>query len=693
MIIKKGVNMKLIKLSFLMVLSSVFLFASCQVQKENEEVVPGNSCNKINPGQTSGWIGDVYDKQGAFSPEFDRDYYSRHNINWFHIAHAWVVPFLEADMYNVKEAINENKKRSRIWLEVYWWGNHTKWCDPKNKKGFGRNPIHPNVLKSLKEKNIEPGGDDLRGKDWLAAADDPKVMASIKKTIKWQLDTVIKHCGKDALYGVMLSEEEPVHGVDEALGVDGVNYYAQHKEEVIEKLIKVHNELYDFVKANYPFWKVSPGFYPDWVRPGTLKMDAVIMDSYPSPGVEEKFIQKWIRAYGNVPPDEHYIILWGYGDNDRQVELDRFRKITSGFMKRGYKNLGFFFPGLALYDPIHRLIDTEGTGTYLPYSLEKHKLDVRKLLDETMKTADSLKTVEGFTLPAPVKSSEEDWTSREKLIALTDRIYLFREAALDEAYRMVQRMKDLQKISNFVSLLKAEKMLGDDFKCEAGISKTQLGKWEKLSKDYRTIAAYFEEVVPYEKKFSAICSSAARELEKNTPLILSAYPKEISSVIMPELSAVIKSLKGAEVGCAEKDFQKIFKILCDKKLSRCAILEISFQNLHHVALNLSVTISAGFPGGQEQEFYSDFPCSSSAEIEKIRIYLPGVPSYVSLVSSKWAGTLNVAAFTLTKTGEVLKPEKILESNHIEKFEEWFSGRSRFFIVAPWGNKASFKIEY
>ena len=117
-----------------------------------------------------------------------------------------------------------------------------------------------------------------------------------KATTSLQSDTIIEHCGPDALYGVVLSEEEPDHGVHVTLGEPGFKHYAEHRDEILPLMAQVHNELYDFVRAEYPQFKISPGFYPAWVQPGTLKMDAVVMDLYPPPGKEQAYIDRWVKA-------------------------------------------------------------------------------------------------------------------------------------------------------------------------------------------------------------------------------------------------------------------------------------------------------------------------------------------------------------------------------------------------------------
>ncbi|MDP6358900.1 MAG: hypothetical protein QF473_27525, partial [Planctomycetota bacterium] len=356
----------------------------------------GNIHTRVNPGWY-GWLGDFHEVRGYYPPGCDREYFRRHNINWFMLGHQWVVPFLESDTCNVKQAILENKKRARIWYETYWWGDHSAWGDRDNPKGFAIGHIPPFVLTRLNEKGIKPGGDNIIGKDWLAMASDPAVMASVKKTIQWQLDTIIKHCGRDALYGVILSEEEPDHGVHSVLGQKGGSYYSSHRAEVLPALIKVHNELYDFIKTRYPWLKVSPGFYPNWVEPGTLKMDAVVMDLYPPPGKEEQYIESWGNAY---PFDlEQYIILWGYGDRDRKMECQRFERISRGLLARGVKNLGVFRAELALQDKIHRFFDVHGAGDYEPYNLERHRSNVEELLKETTGIVRQLRSIEETGLP------------------------------------------------------------------------------------------------------------------------------------------------------------------------------------------------------------------------------------------------------------------------------------------------------
>ena len=59
-------------------------------------VAPGNAGNRINPGWY-GWMGDFHDVNGYYAHPSDREYYRRHNINWFMLGHQWVVPFLETD--------------------------------------------------------------------------------------------------------------------------------------------------------------------------------------------------------------------------------------------------------------------------------------------------------------------------------------------------------------------------------------------------------------------------------------------------------------------------------------------------------------------------------------------------------------------------------------------------------------------
>jgi len=644
---------------------------------------PGNTHSRVNPGWY-GWMGDFDDVAGYYPHPSGRAYYRQHNINWFLLGHQWVVPFLETDTYDVKHAILENKKRTRIWYEVYWWGDHSVWEDAE-RRGFGMNHIPKKVREKLRKNGIKPGGDNIVGKDWIAAATDPSVLASIKKTIAWQIDTIIKHCGPDALYGVVLSEEEPDHGVNVVLGHGGTRYYGEHRDEIIPQLIQVHNELYDFIKAHYPQLKVSPGFYPAWVRPGTLKADAIVMDLYPPPGKEEDYIKRWVEAYGEIPPEDHYIILWGYGDGDRNAELDRFQAITEGLIRRGYRNLGTFSPQMALRDRTHRMFDVDASGTYAPYRVEEHRQNIEPLWRDTVSTAKELGD-HAAALPAVPDGA---WASRDALKAWTARIYDYRDHALDAAYAHTRKMKELRALTVLVSLLKAEGLIPAHTQDPQPLPSSQLAKWEKIAKEYRHLPQYYQAVLPVEKALRDHTAVVAGQLT----LDIDQYPQTIRKDVAAAIARIADLMNRAEVAAAEQAFYQLYDTLRAHKAEKSYRLRVVFGNRYGFPLNLQVHLTANYEDATSKEVYSDYPCQTADRKVELVLYLPRRPASIKIHTSPWSGALTVADWELSDSREVMRPTTVEEVDHLEKIEEWLNGKSDRFALLPWASRAGVRIVY
>jgi len=659
---------------------------------DTQTFTPGNAGNRINPGWY-GWMGDFHDVNGYYAHPSDREYYRRHNINWFMLGHQWVVPFLQTDTYQVKTAILENCDKARIWYEAYWWGDHSAWESPGTRHGFGMNHIPKPVLEKLKAKGITPGGDNIVGKDWIAAATDPDVLRSIKKTIGWQIDTIIKHCGPNALYGVVLSEEEPDHGVHVVLGQKGTRYYGEHRKEILPHLIKVHNELYDFIKTRYPQLKVSPGFYPAWVEPGTLKMDAAVMDLYPPPGKEENYINQWVAAYGDVPKEEHYILLWGYGDGDRKMECERFDRITEGLIRRGYRNLGVFHPRLALWDRVHRLFDVDASGNYGPYHIEEHRKNIETLWGETARTAEDLKRILGDGMPPLPSVPSDAWASREKLKAWTGQIYDFREGVLDVAYSHVQKMQELRKLAVLISLLKAEGLIPPDTDEAGNLSSTQLGKWESVSKEYRQVPAYFETVIPVEKELAAHAGRISGVLLRSNDPDDSRYPKAIREGVTSSIRRIAAFMARGEIAKAEQEFYGLHGTLCDHQVEKSYQLKIVFENRYEFPLNLSVKLTADWGVGAVKEIYSGYPCETADRLTELVLYLPGRPASITISTSSWSGALTVRTWELSNSREQVQPTSVEDVDHIESITEWLDGQSTGFTLSPWASRSGARIVY
>jgi hypothetical protein len=675
---------------------SSFLIAACFwssiARCEEQSMAPGNQHNRANPGWY-GWIGDFHDVNGFYGHPADRAYYKQHNMNWFLLSHQWIVPFLESDTYNVREAINENKGRARLWYEAYWWGDHTTWVRP-DRKGFGMQHIPQHVLDKLAEQGIEPGGDNIVGKDWVAAATDPQVMASIKKTIQWQIDTIIEHCGPDALYGVVLSEEEPDHGVHVTLGEPGFEYYGAHRDEIRPLMAAVHNELYDFVKARYPQLKVSPGFYPLWVEPGTLKMDAVVMDLYPPPGKEQQYIDRWVTAYGEVPAEDHYIILWGYGDGDRAMEIERFNNITNGLIARGYRNLGFFRPELALRDRVHQMWDVDASGNYGPYDIDEHRAGVETLWSQTTTIAGAIATINADRAPALPTMPDDAYASRDNITDWARQIYDYRHGVLETAYEHMRSMRDMARLTELAGLLKAEGLIPTDTDAGMHYSSSQLNEWEALSKEYRTVPQYYAATLAVEKQMVERAQAVGRVVDASLDQApVGRYPATIEAEATGHIRRIADRLDQAQVADARQAFEQLFDMLFDNQVEQSYQLRIVFKNGYDFALNLLITLACEWPDGQVEEIYSDYPCETADRFTELRLFLPQRPTAIQLGTCSWSGALTVSEWQLFNSRGDMEPTAVEDIDHVEKIEAWRAGESDSFDLLPWASVAGAKIVY
>ncbi|MBT3379068.1 MAG: hypothetical protein HN742_20545 [Lentisphaerae bacterium] len=648
---------------------------------------------RVNPGWY-GWLGDFHNVKGYYPPHCDRAYFDRHNIAWFWLGHQWVVPYLESGTCKVREAIAENKGRAKIWYEAYWWGDHSRWGDGAHRDGFARAHIPPWVLTKLQESGIQPGGDDIRGKDWLALAHDEAAMASVKKTIQWQIDTILRHCGKDALYGVVLSEEEPDHGANVVLGQKGGAMYGKRREEVRKKLVRVHNALYDFVKTRYPQLKVSPGFYPHWVKPGTLKMDAVVMDLYPPPGKEEEKIERWIEAYGL--DTEQYVLLWGYGDRDRHLECDRFDRMVAGLLGRDIRNLGVFRAELALQDRVHRLFDVHGTRGHEPDDMARHRRNVEQLWTETRRVTAELMEREENTASELPSVPEQAWESRNGLVQWTNAIYAFRQRVLDRAYEDLQRVGALTAIPRLADLLAAEGMVTAGIAYGPAPDSTQLGKWERLSKEFDSVPRFYESV-------AASLARSAINAKQLAAQIAGAVQRPPSGLVGAPLHRFVSDTKrltelirAQDFKAATTHFHGVHDILRGAGSERSFRLRVVFSNGYKIPLNVRVTLTASRPDGSSRELYAEYPCQTADAQREIVLLLPRRPASLTFRTSSWTGTLRVSSLELSHSSVgVLQPTAVIDVDHTTGATEWVEreGRGAAFALSPYASTASATVVY
>ena len=652
---------------------------------------PGNATNRVNPGWY-GWLGDFHDVRGYYPRSCDRAYFLRHNVNWFWLGHQWAVPYLESGTCKVKEAILENKERARIWYELYWWGDHSHWGGWGTREGFSMGHVPPFVLAKLEEAGIRPGGDDIRGKDWMAVADDPRVMASVKKTIQWQIDTILRHCGRDALYGVVLSEEEPDHGVNSTLGQERMQYYGEHRDEVLPKLIRVHNELYDFVKERYPFLKVSPGFYPHWVEPGTLKMDAVVMDLYPPPGKEEEYIERWGKAYGFDV--EQYVLLWGYGEEERRTECTRFDRMVEGLLARGVKNLGVFRAELALQDRIHRLFDVHGVGDYRPYDIERHRRNAQALLPETQGVVAALPAAVTDALGSPPTPSADAWASRAAICQWTDSVYTYREAALEFAYGEMCRVASLAELPGLIAVLRAEHLVGGGLDCPAEPAAAKLAEWEGLSKEFGGLPRFYAAVEPVRLGLAACATLVAAEIDARAGRLGERVPEQAADRFSSAVQQLASSVRKGRVREAIGQFGDLHAVLRQAGCERSFLLRVVFGNRYRFPLNIKVTLTAAWQDGTQAEVYSAYPCTTAEAEQEVVLFLPQRPQSVAILTSSWTGTLDVLRWELSHSSTgIMRPNGASDARKVQGGDDWPEGEWEGFTLSPWAGVAGVTIEY
>lgn len=640
---------------------------------ESAEGRPGNLENKINGGWY-GWIGN-HKITGMYDPEMDAEGMRRRHVNWYWLGKQWVVPFLVADMADVRQTMIEESRRARIWVELYWWGNHSTW---EGFVGMG----YPGLYEKLRQGGIPAGGDDLTGKDWFAVAEDPKVMQSVKKTIKWQLDTMARYVGTDTIYGVLLSEEEPDQGINVTVGQVGGRKYEENRELAQQKLIQVHNELYDYVKSLYPNLKISPGFYPRWVKPGTLKYDAVVMDNYPTPGKEEEKFEEWQRAYGTEK--EQYVLLWGYGNLDYPLELARFEKVVKIHLDHGLKNLGFFAPALSLRDPIYRLFATRGVGSHAPYRLEEHRASVSALLTETRSTLAELAGFPELKLPAGSLGEPAQAASRQELCRMADQIYALRKEVLDQAYRQVQKVREWVDFAATLRLLRAEGWAPENALVDYPAISKQISEWETLSKEFRTLSRFYRAVLPMEASLGARAVKVAD--------VMVSHEMKLPA-IQPKLSAVAERLRAHSYAGAYRQAVEARDVLVQSRTERSWLMEIGLGNSYQYPLTVELMISADYGDGVRYEIYRGIPFETSGNSAlNFTLLLPKRPARLILSTGPWSGDLRVEKLRVSNSRETLAPA-LVEEDHAKGVKEYLANANHPFVLSPWGSASHVVFKY
>ncbi|MDD2706627.1 MAG: hypothetical protein PHV34_01355 [Verrucomicrobiae bacterium] len=628
--------------------------------------------NEIN----GGWYGLIgqHKASGVYS---DTATLRSHHFNWYWLNRQAVI-FLLADHTDLRKDMIAESRRARIWVELFWWGDRSSW------QGMD---LDPEVKKRLEEKGIPPGGSNLKGKDWFDMAEDPIVMQNVKNDIKWQLDTIAQRVGINTIHGVILSEEEPNCGIRNLRFLDGAveqkkKLRYQNREEAREVLARAHNELYEYVKSLYPGVRVSPGFYPAWVKPGTLKYDAVVMDNYPGLGQEGKNMNAWLRAYGSET--EQYVLLWGYGNLDSKVELARFEKVVGLHLQHGIRNLGFFNPRFSLLDPVFRLLDTRGVGSYAPYDMTEHRATVSGLMEGTRQMVDELRKIKGLDIPQLPEVEMSKPSTRESLCALADYVYKYRRAALDAAYEKMSEIKQWMDFNQLIQLAHAEEWIHDDLVMEYSAIVRQGRKWESLSQEFRTLAKFYGEILPMEQKIRAHAVSVAGSLSKTA---------EGDSNIRPFLEKAAEDLKTGSYSSACGRLVELQKRLFCNQTEKSWQVSLVLRNPYGCPQGVDVILAADFGGGSQRVIYHDTPFIAAKEQTiELNFILSARPQALTLATGSWAGHLAVRKLQAFNSRAILAA-KLAEEDHAKGIHEYMKNPDAGFELSPWGSASHVKLTF
>ncbi|MDD3925712.1 MAG: LamG domain-containing protein [bacterium] len=626
--------------------------------------------DKVNPG-FYGRLGD-FTFAGSYPAYFNTDYFERHNIKWFWLGHQWVVPYLLASSQynnNVPGAVNQFKQTSKIWYELFWWGDHTQW---NGKYGFANNSLPSGVVADLANQGHPyPGGDNLLGNSWheLAANDgDNALMDSAKKTIRWQLDTIFQTCGTDALYGVVLSEEEP--HVCFSLNNDPANGYeipASSRAEFStvnataqQELFTVMNILYDYVKdycqTTYGVSiKVAPGIYPQWVIPVqetvTLKYDAAVMDLYPNFGAEADKIREWLDAWGQNT--EQYILIDGYGDLDRYQEIDRFDKLIDGLTEYNLRNIGFFYPSLSLEDRIYRVCDVWGTDA--AYDATGHSTHVSDMMYETTAAAEAFATVIPNKLPSLPSSTVPSNDSRKNQLNLLSSWYDYRERVSNTVYDDYLRMGAYLYLQTISDILYAEGFLTDSsYQVNNTLTPGTYNQWNTWSRgcfkpdtpDAPPAMSFYNAAIPAETTYLSDMATLANGICMRPD---NGFSQALLDQVSACLTAITNALDSGNCTVAYTETTGLYNLLRANNADRSYKLYLKLINNYGYSLSVQVGVAVDYGSGF-QVLRSDRPFeNSSAGYTEWTLYLKQMPEAVHVYTGSWTGSVPVNPMQLSNS--------------------------------------------
>ncbi|NUQ64432.1 MAG: hypothetical protein HUU20_18355 [Pirellulales bacterium] len=456
----------------------------------------------------------------------------------------------------------------------------------------------------------------------------------------------------------------------------------QQREVVQEKLIRVHNALYDYVKSRFPQLKISPGFYPAWVRPGTLKYDAVVMDNYPPPGREEEHLRQWMAAYGDAR--EPYILLWGYGDLDYQVELVRMEKMTRLCLAQGIKNIGFFRPELSLRDPVFRWYDTRGVGSYGPYDLQEHRATIAVLLDETRQTVEALERLgvrEAASLPEIHPANADACAD---LCRQADQIYAYRKRVLDRAYGKVNECKQWAELDRLIDLAEAEGWISAGRERGALADSKEVRGWEILSKEFRTLPRFYAAILPRAGQASDRASTVAPSLESAAGA---------GGPGAGELAIAAKALRSGRFADACAQTIQARERLVEAKQEKSWQVSLRFRNRYPYPLNVTAILTVEQGKAGLCELYRGMPFESPGDSSRaFAFFLPSRPDSLTVSVGSWSGCLDVESLRVHNSREALNVVNVV-ADHADNAEACVGRPEAAFVLRPWASESFVRLQF
>ncbi|MDP6359847.1 MAG: hypothetical protein QF473_32330, partial [Planctomycetota bacterium] len=286
----------------------------------------------------------------------------------------------------------------------------------------------------------------------------------------------------------------------------------------------------------------------------------------------------------------------------------------------------------------------------------------------------------------------ESTETRSGLLRVTDQVYSFREQALENAYALVQEMKELHQTREISALLMAEHLATAASAASPQLTATQLSSWEKLSKEYGSLPVFYEKVIPVRKQRVKAVEALRRRMTVNPEDLSERLPRELADEVSTILQQTSRRLEQLRISEARALVNAAYEKLRKAGQERSLRLRIVVANKYRKPLNVKLTLTAHWPG-TKTELYSDYPCTTDDATSEIIAHLPTKPAAIVLTTTPWTGSLPVRVWELSNSRDAFRPGKATESSHVAGLEEWLEDNQTGFTISPWSGRAHVRFIY